>query len=65
MYRIKITLDQANYLLAGIVLDTNRLTKNLTYKRWYCGHYHTNENLPKNTTVLYHQIIPLGNLAQF
>ena len=41
------------------------LTKNLTYKRWYCGHYHINENLPKDTTVLYHQIIPLGNLAQF
>ena len=32
MYRIKITPDQANYLLAGIVLDTNRLTKNLTSK---------------------------------
>ena len=41
------------------------LTKNLIYKRWYCGHYHINENLPKDTTVLYHQIIPLGNLAQF
>ena len=41
------------------------LTKNLTYKRWYCGHYHINENLPKDTTVLYHQIIPLGNLGQF
>ena len=32
MYRIKITPEQANYLLAGIVLDTNRLTKNLTSK---------------------------------
>ena len=32
MYKIKITPDQANYLLAGIVLDTNRLTKNLTSK---------------------------------
>lgn len=32
MNKIKITPDQANYLLAGIVLDTNRLTKNLTSK---------------------------------
>ena len=32
MSKIKITPDQANYLLAGIVLDTNRLTKNLTSK---------------------------------
>lgn len=32
MNRIKITPEQANYLLAGIVLDTNRLTKNLTSK---------------------------------
>lgn len=32
MNRIKITPEQANYILAGIVLDTNRLTKNLTSK---------------------------------
>lgn len=32
MNKIKITPEQANYLLAGIVLDTNRLTKNLTSK---------------------------------
>lgn len=29
---IKINPDEANYLLSGIVLDTNRLTKNLTSK---------------------------------
>lgn len=32
MNKIKITPEQANYILAGIVLDTNRLTKNLTSK---------------------------------
>jgi len=30
LYSIKITEDVANYLLAGIYLDTNRLTKNIT-----------------------------------
>ena len=39
------------------------LTKNLTYDRWYCGHYHMNKNISNNTTVLYHKIIPLGELA--
>lgn len=39
------------------------ITKNLTYKRWYCGHYHMNKNISNNTTVLYHKIIPLGELA--
>ena len=39
------------------------LTKNLTYDRWYCGHYHINKNISNNTTVLYHKIIPLGELA--
>ena len=39
------------------------LTKNLTYNRWYCGHYHMNKNISNNTTVLYHKIIPLGELA--
>lgn len=39
------------------------LTKNLTYDRWYCGHYHMNKNISNNTTVLYHKIIPLGKLA--
>ena len=39
------------------------LTKNLIYDRWYCGHYHMNKNISNNTTVLYHKIIPLGELA--
>ena len=39
------------------------LSKNLTYNRWYCGHYHMNKNISNNTTVLYHKIIPLGELA--
>ena len=26
------------------------LTKNLTYDRWYCGHYHMNKNISNNTT---------------
>ena len=39
------------------------LTKNLTYNRWYCGHYHMNKNISNNTTVLYHKIVPLGELA--
>ena len=29
-YRVKLTTDQANYLLAGIVLDTNKLSKNVS-----------------------------------
>ena len=30
LYNIKISKDQANYLLAGIILDTNKLSKNVS-----------------------------------
>lgn len=30
LYGVKITKDYANYLLAGIILDTNKLSKNVT-----------------------------------
>ena len=29
-YNVKVTKDQANYLLAGIILDTNKLSKNVS-----------------------------------
>lgn len=35
------------------------ISKKLTYKHWYCGHYHKDIDVG-GTTCLYNQIIPLG-----
>ncbi len=32
----------------------------VTYKRWYFGHYHMDGKLNENMTVLYQEIVPLG-----
>lgn len=34
--------------------------ENVTYKHWYFGHYHLDGDLNDKKTVLYDQIIPLG-----
>ncbi len=47
--------------------DHDRLTEfleelegRLTYKRWYFGHFHRDADLERNHTVLYDQIVRLG-----
>jgi hypothetical protein len=42
-------------------LDTIKDTTE--YKRWYCGHYHIDEDIDDKHTVLYRKIIPIGNKA--
>lgn len=61
----KIILEDKFGFSLGALLESffEGLTSKVKYSRWYCGHYHVNQNLPRNTTVLYHKIIPLGEMA--
>ena len=36
-----------------------RIEKNLTYRRWYCGHYHTEKKIDR-MRFLYENIAVLG-----
>lgn len=36
------------------------IDKDLKYDRWYCGHYHTDQDIAEKHTVLYSAIIELG-----
>ncbi len=64
----------------GISQATNRLTlhpmdeytnwldeirKRLTYKHWFCGHYHVDAKIAADTTALYNKIVKLCDAESF
>ncbi len=59
-------IDSSSQTLLAPSYSQNDLTKffdlldeKLTYKHWYCGHYHTHKSVSSSKTVLYKQIIQL------
>lgn len=39
------------------------IEERLSYQRWYCGHYHMNRNVDEKHTILYKEIIPIGEIS--
>ena len=36
------------------------IKKNISYTHWYCGHYHVNKDLQNNISVVFNQILMVG-----